>query len=109
MLALSSYHIRPWDALVFDYTKKGDLPNLQRLFDKGEASPFDRNPFGETLLHVRLSQDATTGLEMANVRRSPLMEFSRRLVAFYLSKVLIVKHKTSTIGMSESGHIQSLG
>jgi hypothetical protein len=53
LLGLSSYHICSEDAPVFEYTLNGDLKNLQRLFDEGEASPFDRRPGGQTLLHVR--------------------------------------------------------
>jgi hypothetical protein len=39
MLGLSSYQIRPMEALVFDYTENGDIQNLQRLFGSGKASP----------------------------------------------------------------------
>ena len=51
-LGLSTYNIRPRDTPVFGYVAKGDLQSLQRVFDNGEASPFDRTPDGETLLHV---------------------------------------------------------
>lgn len=52
---LSSYHVRPEDASVFSFAEQGDVGNLRRLFESGEASPFDRNPGGETLLHVSKS------------------------------------------------------
>jgi hypothetical protein len=81
MLNLSSYHVRPRDALVFNYAKNGDIQNLKRLFDKGEASPFDLSSWGETLLHVRLSQEITNHLRAANMHRLPSNGGSRKLVA----------------------------
>jgi hypothetical protein len=47
-------HIVPDDALVFEFCREGDLNNIQRLFSKGLASPFDTNSNGATLLHVCL-------------------------------------------------------
>jgi hypothetical protein len=83
MLGLSSYHIRPSDALVFKYAKDGDIQNLQQLFDEGKASPFDRSPNQETLLHVRHAYDTNSELEVANVRSSLSGERSLKFVASY--------------------------
>lgn len=45
----------PEDALIVDLCKEGDLANVQKMFEKGLASPFDRVAFkgGDfSLLHV---------------------------------------------------------
>ena len=49
----------PHDALIVDFCREGDTANVQRMFDKGLASPFDRVRYeGEnwsqdwSLLHV---------------------------------------------------------
>lgn len=83
MLGLSSYHIRPDDAVVFKYAVAGDIQNLQQLFDEGKASPFDRNANGVTLLHVRHTYDTNSELEVANVRSSLSAEGSPKLAASY--------------------------
>ena len=46
------YSIVPMDAPIFQCVKKGDLPGMYELFDKGQASPFDRDASGRTLLQV---------------------------------------------------------
>ena len=46
----------PKDALIVDFCREGDVENVQRMFDKGLASPFDRvideNGDEWSLLHV---------------------------------------------------------
>ena len=45
----------PGDALILDFCIEGDVANVQRMFDKGLASPFDRVRYGDedwSLLHV---------------------------------------------------------
>lgn len=46
----------PEDSLIVDFCVEGDLANVQRMFDKGMASPFDRvedDDLGDwSLLHV---------------------------------------------------------
>ena len=45
----------PRDALIVDFCKEGDLANVQRMFEKGLASPFDRVALENedwSLLHV---------------------------------------------------------
>ena len=46
----------PLDALIVDFCVEGDVANVQRMFDKGLASPFDRVRYNEdedwSLLHV---------------------------------------------------------
>ena len=45
----------PTDALIVDFCIEGDVANVQRMFDKGLASPFDRVRYGDadwSLLHV---------------------------------------------------------
>ena len=48
----------PEDALIVDLCIEGDVANVQRMFDKGLASPFDRVRFGHedwSLLHVSVA------------------------------------------------------
>ena len=45
----------PEDALIVDFCIEGDVANVQRMFDKGLASPFDRVRYEDedwSLLHV---------------------------------------------------------
>ena len=45
----------PKDALIVDFCIEGDVANVQKMFDKGLASPFDRVRYGDedwSLLHV---------------------------------------------------------
>lgn len=56
-----TFNLRPWqvvspDSLLFAFCREGDLRNIQRLFSKGLASPFDITPDGDTALHVCISQ-----------------------------------------------------
>ena len=48
----------PRDALIIDFCIEGDVANVQKMFDKGLASPFDRVTmwgYGDwSLLHVSL-------------------------------------------------------
>ncbi|GIJ92664.1 hypothetical protein Asppvi_001942 [Aspergillus pseudoviridinutans] len=51
-----TFNLRPWrvvspDSILFDFCGEGDLRNVQRLFSKGLASPFDVTPDGDTALH----------------------------------------------------------
>ena len=32
----------PWDSMIVDFCRDGDVANVQRMFGKGLASPFDR-------------------------------------------------------------------
>ncbi len=50
--------LRPWtrqpaSSEVFQFVEKNDIAGMQRLFESGEASPYDRDQHGWTLLHVR--------------------------------------------------------
>ncbi|KIW71376.1 hypothetical protein PV04_03552 [Phialophora macrospora] len=56
-----TYNFRPRDAPVFRYAQYGDIVALQQLFQTGQASILDRDPDGETLLHLACGYaDATT-------------------------------------------------
>jgi hypothetical protein len=53
------YSIQPFraveeSALVFEFCREGNLEGLKSLFRRGEASPWDRDPKGQTPLLVRL-------------------------------------------------------
>lgn len=51
-LTYRSYNIQPWDSLIFKVVRKGQLGKMRELFSSREASPFDRDYLGRTLLHV---------------------------------------------------------
>lgn len=53
------YSIVPNDAAVFQCAKRGDIDGMQALFDKGLASPSDKNEDGKTLLQVCVDIDIT--------------------------------------------------
>ena len=52
-ILLRTYGVVPYDAPVLEACKKGDVIEMQRLFDNRLASPFDRSPDGD-LWKVRL-------------------------------------------------------
>ncbi|KAK1983332.1 hypothetical protein LZ30DRAFT_7575 [Colletotrichum cereale] len=47
-----TYNIRPMSSPAFKAAEKGDLAGLMRLFRTGQATPFDRNEIGRSLLYV---------------------------------------------------------
>jgi hypothetical protein len=51
-----TYRTVDLNAAVFHYSMDGDVAGLQRLFERGEASPNDIDPEGRTPLHVRRMQ-----------------------------------------------------
>lgn len=53
--SLCTFRYIPEDALIVDFCIDGDVANVQRMFDKGLASPFDRVRYEDedwSLLHV---------------------------------------------------------
>ncbi|PKX88939.1 uncharacterized protein P174DRAFT_471363 [Aspergillus novofumigatus IBT 16806] len=51
-----TFNLRPWhvvspNSMLFDFCMDGDLRNVQRLFSKRLASPFDITSDGDTALH----------------------------------------------------------
>jgi hypothetical protein len=48
---LQPYSIRPKDSLVFKIAAEGDFQSLYHMINTGQASPFDRDENGKTLLH----------------------------------------------------------
>ena len=52
-LRLQAYNIIPKDSLAFVYVGENNVKGLQELFSRKEASPFDCDPSGTTLLIVR--------------------------------------------------------
>lgn len=46
------YNIRPSDSEIFLTVGKGDLDGMLRLFQSRNATPFDRDEQGLSLLHV---------------------------------------------------------
>ncbi|XDG07273.1 hypothetical protein ABKA04_006888 [Annulohypoxylon sp. FPYF3050] len=52
---LRSYSIRPQRSLIFRLSQQDNVHKLQAMFDSGEASPFDRDPYGATILHYAVT------------------------------------------------------
>jgi hypothetical protein len=44
------------DSLIFEFCRKGNLEGVRTLFERREASPWDRDPTGQTPLWVRHSK-----------------------------------------------------
>ncbi|KAF9876749.1 hypothetical protein CkaCkLH20_05595 [Colletotrichum karsti] len=49
--ALRSYSIRPEDSQIFKVVRDGEVSEMLSLFRSGEASPYDRDSKGASLLH----------------------------------------------------------
>ena len=49
------YNVVPHGSPQFEIARYGDLVGIQHLFSTGQASPFDRDPWGYTLLDVSFS------------------------------------------------------
>lgn len=62
---LSSYHFRTYnvvsmDSQIMNEIEDGNTTGVQRLFQEKTASPFDVSNTGESLLHVRLKEQASS-------------------------------------------------
>lgn len=47
------YNVVPYNSPIFGMVRSGDVIGIQDLFRTGQASPFDRDPSGYTVLDVR--------------------------------------------------------
>lgn len=48
------YNLRPNDSPIFERLKMGDFKGVTQLLDNGQASLFDRDEDGQSLLHVSI-------------------------------------------------------
>jgi hypothetical protein len=48
-----TYNLIPPSAPIWNCVASGDIVGVQRLFKEGNASPFDKNAWGRTLLDVK--------------------------------------------------------
>lgn len=53
---MRTYYVVPRSGPTFGAVERGDVCELRRLFESGQASPLDRDEDGYTLLHVGLQQ-----------------------------------------------------
>jgi hypothetical protein len=51
-ISIRTYSIIPYNSLTLGYIRKGNIEGLKDLFGKGEASPYDADISGGTLLFV---------------------------------------------------------
>jgi hypothetical protein len=49
---IKTYNIVSWRSPIFGAVRDGDVAAIQRLFQDKHASVYDRNEWGDTLLHV---------------------------------------------------------
>ncbi|KAK7949323.1 uncharacterized protein PG986_010209 [Apiospora aurea] len=61
---LRIYTMRPGSTLVFKAALEGDVGTLQKMFDIGEASPFDTDEHGFTLAHYSVAFTAMDTLQL---------------------------------------------
>ncbi len=52
--SIQPFRAVPETALIYDFCRDGNLEGVRSLFKRGEASPWDRDPKGQTPLLVRL-------------------------------------------------------
>jgi len=57
-----------WNSPIFDLCRKGNIAGVQMAFSKRKVSPFVRDQYGRTLLHV-----GKTSLQSVNVHWGPLV------------------------------------
>lgn len=50
--SIQTFRAVPETALIFDFCREGNLDGVKSLFKRGEASPWDRDPRGQTPLLV---------------------------------------------------------
>ncbi|KAK7978784.1 hypothetical protein PG988_006274 [Apiospora saccharicola] len=62
---LRVYCVRSNCPTVFRAAQNGDVKTLQRLFDSGQASLYDRDPWGRTLVHYGAMGSSVTTLKLA--------------------------------------------
>jgi hypothetical protein len=60
-----SYKVISYDAAVLHYSMSGDVAGLQKLFETGDASPFEMDPEGRTPLHVGIRAEFKIKLLMS--------------------------------------------
>lgn len=58
-ITLRLYNTRPNDSLIFKCLKMGDFLGMLHLFSNHQASPFDRDEDGQSLLHVSIRSPNT--------------------------------------------------
>ncbi|KAK3690308.1 hypothetical protein B0T22DRAFT_191508 [Podospora appendiculata] len=58
--AVRCYNVRPSSAPVFQYVENGMTDALFRLFDTHEASPFDRDEYGRSLIYYAADNNHLT-------------------------------------------------
>lgn len=57
---ISSWNIRPRRSRIFMAALRGDFERIVKLISDGEASLYDRDEDGQTLLHVSSLQEIHT-------------------------------------------------
>lgn len=57
-----SYNVVPQDSAIFVYVRDNNTDAIKNLFSHGEASPFDCDELGRSLLHVRNPSGPISGV-----------------------------------------------
>lgn len=79
-----SYNVIPSSSILFEYIKTENIGRLRDLFDRREASPFDCNEKGATLLHV-----CATIPFILNYRKKLTTQRAVRYLSFSICKLLV--------------------
>jgi hypothetical protein len=76
--------MRPNSSLVFDYVRNGNISGLLRSFQNSEASPFDHDEYGRSLLHVSVLSPSKSCAETCSkpilIRFMCSMLFKRKIL-----------------------------
>ncbi len=89
-----TYRIRDWDAPVFKHVVEDNIAGLQDFFESGQASLLDRDPSGETLLHVGSSIFGFRSKPVLTITSLPARWRKRRQSSSWCNRGLIRTSET---------------
>ncbi|KAF5518880.1 hypothetical protein CGCA056_v009470 [Colletotrichum aenigma] len=97
-----SYNIRPKTAPVFKAAEKGDIRELTKLFRTGQASPFDRNEAGRSLLYLAAKEERLEVCEML-IRKGVPADDEREKHGYNPIDAIVVSRQNFT-GADDENH-----
>ncbi|EQB46375.1 hypothetical protein CGLO_14578 [Colletotrichum gloeosporioides Cg-14] len=97
-----SYNIRPKTAPVFKAAEQGDIRELTKLFRTGQASPFDRNEAGRSLLYLAAKEERLEVCEML-IRKGVPADDEREKHGYNPIDAIVVSRQNFT-GADDQNH-----
>jgi hypothetical protein len=76
--SMQPFRAVPETALIYDFCHDGNLEGVRSLFKRGEASPWDQDPKGQTLLLVRILDIRSLGFNLISSNNLHLANTSPR-------------------------------